>query len=111
MDVFANNLTRYMAYYNMTQMELAEKLGISSSSVSLWQSGNTLPRMAKVDQMCDIFHCSRSDLLEKPQTDYSIKRSTLLKELNQKIETLNDEGLEKIITTIDDLSERYKEWN
>lgn len=62
--VFSTNLKRYLEQYNMTQKELAKRLGVGTSSVSSWVTGQKSPRMDKVDAMCEIFHCKRSDLME-----------------------------------------------
>ncbi len=62
--IFSNNLNRYLQKYDMTQLELAKRLGVSPASVSHWCNGKKSPRMDKVDKMCDIFHCLRSDLME-----------------------------------------------
>lgn len=63
--VFPKNLKRYLELNNMTQKELANKLGVGTSSVSSWVTGQKFPRMSKVDAMCKIFNCNRSDLMEE----------------------------------------------
>ena len=62
--VFSRRLRLYMAEYNMTQAELAKRLGVGATSVYNWYNGVKTPRMDKVDKMCEIFHCKRSDLIE-----------------------------------------------
>ena len=49
----------------MTQVELAKKLNVGTTSVYNWCNGIKTPRMDKVDAMCDLFKCSRSDLIEE----------------------------------------------
>lgn len=68
--VFSKRLRYYMNKYDMTQVELAKKLGVGTTSVYNWCNGIKTPRMDKVDIMCDLFNCSRSDLIdEKSSTD------------------------------------------
>ncbi len=43
---------------NMTQMELAEKLGISFQAVSSWERGNTMPDIAKLPEIAEILGVS-----------------------------------------------------
>lgn len=62
--LFAKNLNRLLALHNMTQAELAERMHVSTATTSNWCKGIKLPRMDKVDKMCSIFGCLRSDLLE-----------------------------------------------
>ena len=49
--------------HNMTQMELADKLGISFQAVSNWERGNTMPDISKLPELAEIFRVSIDDLL------------------------------------------------
>lgn len=69
--VFSANLRKYLAEYGMTQSELAKRLGVVGTTVTNWVRGENSPRMDKLDAMCDIFHCRRSDLLEEKPTYYT----------------------------------------
>lgn len=72
--IFSKRLRYYLNKYEMTQLELAKKLGVGTTSVYNWCNGIKSPRMDKVDAMCDLFHCKRSDLMEEkdgqPDTHY-----------------------------------------
>ena len=48
---------------NMTQMELADKLGISFQAVSNWERGNSMPDIAKLPELAEIFGVSLDELL------------------------------------------------
>ena len=67
--VFSKRLRHYLQKYEMTQVELARKLGVGTTSVYNWCNGLKTPRMDKVDIMCDLFHCKRSDLIEEKNAD------------------------------------------
>lgn len=62
--LFAKNLNHLLKMNNMTQAEFAERMHVSTATASNWSKGIKLPRMDKVDKMCSIFGCLRSDLLE-----------------------------------------------
>lgn len=63
-------LKYYMALYELSLEQLAKKIGVTKSAVSLWTTGKNVPRMDKVDLLCEVFHCSRVDLLtELPGTN------------------------------------------
>ena len=66
LEVFSRRLRHYLSVNNMTQKDLAEYLGTSVTSVYNWANGIKSPRMDKVDAMCELFHCKRSDLVEYP---------------------------------------------
>lgn len=76
--VFSKRLRYYLNKYEITQIELAKKLGVGTTSVYNWCNGIKTPRMDKVDIMCDLFHCNRSDLMEEKkeqaQIDPDIRR-------------------------------------
>lgn len=63
-QLFSKRLRFYLSKYEMTQLELSKRLGVGSTSVYNWCNGIKAPRMDKVDKMCEIFHCKRSDLIE-----------------------------------------------
>ena len=63
-DIFSERLRFYLNKYEITQLELSKRLGVGTTSVYNWCNGIKTPRMDKVDAMCEIFHCKRSDLME-----------------------------------------------
>ena len=67
--VFSKRLRYYLSKYNMTQIELAKQLGVGSTSVYNWCNGIKTPRMDKVDAMCELFRCKRSDLISEKESE------------------------------------------
>ena len=58
-------ITEYRKANNMTQMELADKLGISFQAVSNWERGNTMPDISKLPELASIFQISVDELLNE----------------------------------------------
>ena len=54
----------------MTQADLAEYMNVSTASISNWCTGNKIPRMDKVDKLCELFDINRSDLIEDKDTEH-----------------------------------------
>ena len=50
---------------DITQEQLAEKLEVSRQSVSKWESDTTYPEMEKLVQLCQMFHVTMDDLIQK----------------------------------------------
>ena len=48
---------------NMTQMQLAEKLGVTDLAVSKWETGRSLPDAAIMLELCELLHITVNDLL------------------------------------------------
>lgn len=61
---FSRNLNYLINREKLTQREVAAALGVSISSISLWVTGKTIPRMDKIDKIAELFGVQRSDLLE-----------------------------------------------
>lgn len=65
--IFSRRLRYYLNKYEMTQADLAKQLTVGTTSVYNWCNAIKTPRMDKVDAMCKIFNCKRSDLMEEHQ--------------------------------------------
>ena len=48
---------------NLTQIDLAEKLGISNKTISKWECGNGMPDYAVMEGLCDILQINGNELL------------------------------------------------
>ena len=64
MKQIGKKITDLRKVHNMTQMELADKLGISFQAVSNWERGNTMPDISKLPELAEIFHISVDELLD-----------------------------------------------
>lgn len=70
--IFVKKLNYYMNLNNKNQMDLMKDLGLSSSTVSNWCTGQKLPRMGKIQMLADYFGINKSDLIEdKVESDES----------------------------------------
>ena len=48
---------------NMTQVQLAEELGVSQSTVAGWETGGVYPRVDKLLAMAKLFNCTVDELI------------------------------------------------
>ncbi|MBP9989139.1 MAG: helix-turn-helix transcriptional regulator [Ruminococcus sp.] len=62
---FANNLRKIRKDNNLSQEQLAEKLGVSRQSVSKWESEQAYPEMEKLIQICDMFDVTMDEILNQ----------------------------------------------
>jgi len=82
---------------NLTQEQLADKLGVSNRSVSRWENGKTLPDISIMYPLCQILNISIGELLSGTrQTAQTQRRDAILtvltmfdRERQQKRNTLN----------------------
>lgn len=63
-EIIANNISDLLDRSGKTQLDLAEFMNVSQATVSNWCKGAKLPRMDKIDRICEFFNVSRSDLME-----------------------------------------------
>lgn len=111
--IFSQNLRDFLSDKNMTQAELAEKIGVTPGAVTYWCNGQKLPRMGKIDILADLFRCERTDLIyenglknakKREFMEFSENEITLISEYRG----LNKAGQEKVIEYISDLAENPK---
>lgn len=82
----AENIKRLRKLNNMEQRDLADKLNISNKTVSSWEKGRTEPKMGMIEEMCKIFGCEKSELIDgKASTsdDTIMKYAKILADLPQ----------------------------
>ena len=63
--VLAENIRKYRNIWELTQTELAEKLGVSSQAVSNWESAKSAPDIVFLPMMAEIFGCYIDNLFGK----------------------------------------------
>ena len=60
-----DNLKKIRKDNNLSQEDLAEKLGVSRQSVSKWEQGIAYPEMDKVLQLCKMFNLNIDEILNQ----------------------------------------------
>ena len=56
-------IQKYRVKNGMSQGELAQKMGVSSAAISMWENGVTLPRLKQLIKLALIFECTLDDLV------------------------------------------------
>lgn len=107
------SLNRYISSSGYTQKEIAEKLGVSKSSVTNWLKGKNSPDANLVMPICNLLNITVGQFYGEEETSPSTAeaapgeeqakadplRSTLLRNFDQ----LNQEGRERLVETSDDM--------
>ncbi len=62
--MLSDNIKNYRKENNLSQDELAEKLGVSRQSISLWETGQTQPTLENIMALAKIFNVSSDVLLD-----------------------------------------------
>ena len=82
-----------MKLNNKTQLDLANAIGVSNTTINNYVKGYNAPRMDKVDKICKYLGVSRSDLMEERIKDKTHKSQ------NQDISTMVDDLMNNLNST------------
>lgn len=104
--IFSENLKRLIEEHEKTQADIVKDLGFSQSTVSDWINGKKIPRMTKLDALCNYFGVRRSSLLEEEPDELSDFRQRIIEENHAILKALEKatpeerKTIEKIIKSI-----------
>ena len=80
MDI-SSNIRSLRKAARLTQEELADKVGVTRTTVTQWETGYTKPRIGTVKKLAEIFNCQPNDILDEVRTTgssiYSTTRATV----------------------------------
>lgn len=107
LDLFAHNLGVFMDKYDYNQTSLANRLNVGVATVNDWVHGRKFPRLGTLDRLTELFHCKRSDLLEKYTTEESIQQTQMMERLMSYMTKLTPDGYEKLLTFFEDLNPKF----
>ena len=116
---FPENLKKLRKINKLSQLDLAEKLGVTRQSISYYENGNAEPSINFIIQLSSLFNCSVDALLfEKHDTELldeevlnNIKKANYLINLNldivdsNKIINLLENKKKHLYKNIDDLND------
>ena len=60
---FSDNIIKLRNDINLTQEQLADKLGVTRQAVSKWESGQSMPDVEKLIQLSKLFRVTTDELL------------------------------------------------
>lgn len=96
MKKLSSNLKKIRKENNLSQEELAEKLGVSRQSISKWENNEAYPEMDKMIKICELFNLNIDELLNQ-----NINEVNSAKESKLNINKYIDDFLGFITKTID----------
>ena len=81
-EVFSKNLSYYIERSGKTQKEIAEIVGVSTSTFNDWVKAKKYPRIDKIEILADYFRILKSDLIEEKTEEH--------RQMQKKNDTLTD---------------------
>ena len=75
--IFMQNLNRYISEHGYNQADLARHMHVSTTTTARWCTGQAIPRIDKIQTICNWLGITKSDLLEENVKDeYYINKET-----------------------------------
>ena len=75
--IFAANLCNFLSLNGYNQADLARHMGVSTASTAKWCNGQTIPRIDKIQNICNWLVIEKDDLLSRkvaPTKNYYIDK-------------------------------------
>lgn len=67
-ETFSKNLAFYVSICGKEQKEIAEDIGVATSTFNDWVKGKKYPRIDKIELLANYFKIKKSDLIEVKTT-------------------------------------------
>ena len=69
--IIGENISKHRKQLDLTQLEFAERLNYSDKAVSKWERGESIPDVATLMKICEMFQISMNELCYKNDTKKS----------------------------------------
>lgn len=101
--------------YNLTQLELARKIGVNQTNIYDWEKGRTEPSICYLDKLATAFDVSVDYLIGREDDFGNIKKSDVeidktTKELLKILSTFNERQKERVLAYAEGVLESEKEY-
>ena len=84
-ETMAKNLAFYLEKSGKTQKEMAEIVGVATSTFNDWMKAKKYPRIDKIEIMANYFGILKSDLIEEKVTHEMEKNSDVMVDITVRI--------------------------
>ena len=74
-EIFSKNLTHYLEINGYKQADLARHMKVSTATTAKWCTGQAIPRIDKIQSICNWLGVTKSDLLDPHDANDSIDRT------------------------------------
>lgn len=78
-DIISTNLVYLRKKANLTQVDVAAKLKYSDKTISKWETGEIIPSVENLIQLCDIYNVSLDTITTKMNTKTELRQKDFSK--------------------------------
>ena len=105
---FGSQLIKLRKRKNLTQIELADIVGVKQYVVSAWENDRTEPNISQLSKLGDLFGVSIDYLIDKPVV-ITMDNEQFIKTIENINKDVNDDFFKAIHSLCDDLPDNKKE--
>lgn len=111
MREIGKRIARLRKENNLTQVELADQLGVTYQAISNWERGDSMPDIAKLSDLSKIFDVSIDELLGNERQAEVVQ--TIIDKEEVKASNYEEEDLKSILPLVkpDQFKESFKDFN
>ena len=80
-------IRKYRKDKNITQEEMAKRLGVTAPAVNKWENGNSFPDISLLSPIARLLNISTDTLLSHEKELYDAEANRLVEEVNKKLKT------------------------
>lgn len=99
-EVLANNLAYYVERSGKSQKELAEMVGVATSTFNDWMKGKKYPRIDKIEMLANFFGILKSDLIEERTEEHREMQKKNNVQADIVLRMQSDDEFFKVVKTI-----------
>ena len=93
----STNIKRLREGSNMTQSELADRLGVARSTVTQWENGWSSPRMGMVQKLAGVFRVTTGDIVSDTVEQPDASADALFERLGRNYSALDLEQRQLLV--------------
>lgn len=108
--MIGENIRAYRKKHDLTQEELAERLGVTYQSVSRWENGATYPDLELLPAIAQALSVTADELLGMPEVEKEKRATETLGELRREC-VKPDYDAERIVALLRDIRRNYLRCN
>lgn len=109
--MFAEKMKELRLQHHLTQSELAEKLGLSTSAIGMYEQGRREPDLSIIMKLCQIFDVPADILLGNRQPEQSFEIKDVIQDIQERLRAadgltldglpMRDEDVRRLIDAIE----------
>lgn len=110
--IMAYNIETQLALSHMSKKELAKSIDVPYTTLLTWCQGKAYPRIDKIEKMCFVFGCQKSDLIEDHKSVGVIyEHNSDLNEIMYLYKSMNQQGKDMLLMTARSFAVSYPKKN